>query len=118
MLRDSGVAVIWGPHNTAAPGDKPKLTYTEYLGAHYYGEKTVGISRYYTAKAHNDRADLLIQIDRLPQISTAHRCQLSPSGYVPDSAWYRILQVQHLLDEDGLPVTDLTLERIDAHDTP
>ena len=28
---------------------------------------------------------------------------------------YRILQVQHTLDEDGLQVTDLSLERVGTH---
>lgn len=94
------------------------MSYTQKLYRGYYGEKTVGINRFYTAKAHDDRADLLIQISRCPEISTADRCALRCYGRGKGKIYYKILQVQHVTDEDGLPATDLTLERIDSIDAP
>lgn len=40
--------------------------------------RTVGITRFWTAASHNDRADLLVEIQRNAGISTADRCQLEP----------------------------------------
>ena len=60
------------------------------------------------------RADLLIEIQRFSGASTAQRVQLSPQVDIGLAGYYKILQFQHINDEDGLPVTDLTLERIGA----
>lgn len=42
----------------------------------------------------------------------------NPAFDAAAAGYYKILQVQHLLDEDGQPVTDLTLERVNAIDEP
>ena len=49
---------------------------------------------------------------------TADRCELASYMDTGVSGFYKILQVQHLNNEDGLPVTYLTLERIEAIDQP
>ena len=118
MLLDSGIAVIWQGRNIFPAGSKPVIVYDQEYYKSYYGNKTVGISRYWTAKAQDDRADLLIEIQRNSGISTADRCQLYPSLDAADAGYYKILQVQQITDEDGQPVTDLTLERLDAVDEP
>lgn len=118
MLLDSGIATVWRGRNTAPPGRKPVMKFDQKIYASYYGDKTVGITRYWTAKAQDDRADLLIEIQRCAEISTADRCQLEPGLDSAAEGYYKILQVQHLQDEDGQPVTDLTLERIGAIDEP
>ena len=43
------------------------------------------------------------------------RIVLSPFSH-EDGRVYRIIQLQQVLDDDGLPVTDLTLERDDGID--
>lgn len=116
MLLDSGIATIWRGTNTAPAGDMPVIEYTIQFFQSYYGDKTVGINRYWTAMAHDDRADLLVEIQRNSGISTADRCEISPVLDIESAGMYKIIQVQHLLDEDGQPVTDLTLERIHAID--
>lgn len=118
MIRDSGIVTVWRGRNTAPAGAKPVVAYDQKIIADYYGEKTVGIQRFYTAKAQNARADLLIEIDRCGSILPDDRCQLEPASNGTDAGWYKIIQVQHLTDEDSLPVTDLTLERIDSIDRP
>lgn len=116
MLLDSGIALIWQYENTAEPGRMPAPSRGKQRFASCYGDKTVGIQRYWTAAAHQDRADLLIEIQRCAGISTRDRCQLKPSMDAAAAGMYKILQVQHLLDEDGQPVTDLTLERMVGHE--
>lgn len=118
MLLDSGVATIWRGRNTAPPGGKPVMEYDQRFFRSYYGDKTVGFARFWTAQAHDSQANFLVEICRNAGISTADRCQLAPYLDTGEEGYYKILQVQHLLDEDGLPVTDLTLERIDAIDEP
>ena len=118
MLLDAGIATIWRGMNTASPGGLPVTEYTQQYFASYYGDKAVGVQRYWTARAHDDRADLLIEIQRNAGISTADRCQLQPALDEAAAGLYKILQVQHLLDSDGQPVTDLTLERIDSLESP
>ncbi len=118
MLLDAGIAVIWKGRNTAPSGNKPKITYDQEYFKSYYGNKTVGISRYWTAKAQDDQADLLIEIQRNAGISSADRCQLYPAFDSEAAGYYKILQIQQITDEDGQPATDLTLERLEAVDEP
>lgn len=115
MLLDSGVATIRRGTNTAPAGAKPAYDYSDYFVS-CYGEKTVGVNRYWAAKAHDDQADFLVEIQRNGGIRTSDICVLEPFMDAPATGPYRIIQVQHLLDEDGQPVTDLTLERIDGVD--
>ena len=116
MLLNAGIATIWRAVNTAPAGDMPDMQYTQQYFQSFYGDKTVGITRFWTAKAHDDQADFLIEIQRNSGIKTSDRCQLEPNFDEGNAGYYRILQVQHLLNDDGLPVTDLTLERIEAID--
>lgn len=118
MLLDAGIATIWRGRNTAEPGYKPVMVYDCLYFQSYYGEKTVGITRYWTAQAHDGQADVLVEIQRNAGISTGDRCQLCPYYDSAQEGYYKILQVQQVTDEDGQPMTDLTLERIDAIDEP
>ena len=118
MLLNDGIATIWGPVDTGDPGGKPETEYTDWVFASYYGQKTVGVTRYWTAQAHDGRADLRVEIQRFSGVSTAQRVQLCPQVDTGLAGYYKILQFQHLLDNNGLPVTDLTLQRIDALDEP
>lgn len=118
MLLDSGEAAIWRRDGETEPGAMPTDDYSTELFKSCYGEKTVGFSRYWTAQAHDRKANLLIEIQRCGKVDTADRCELV--SYMDDGAdgWYSIIQVQHVTNEDGLPMTDLTLERIDGNDEP
>lgn len=117
-MLDSGVATIWRAEIESEPGEMPAEGFTNQFFKSYYGNKTVGFARFWTAQAHDSQANFLIEIQRNAGISTADRCQLEPYLDVEAAGYYKILQIQHLTDENGLPVTDLTLERIDAIDEP
>lgn len=116
MLLDAGMVTVWAGENVAALGCLPKIQYTNKIFESYYGEKTVGVTRHYIAKAHNDKVDMLIQIQRSNKISTTHLCYVVPVSDAEGQSWYKILQVQQVLDEDGLPMTELALQRIEAVD--
>lgn len=120
MNLDSGIAKIWRCTETETPGELPTETWAE-VWASYYGEQTVGIQRYYTAKAANDQIDAVIWVQRNRDIYPVRdRVQLifpsSDRVELDDGPFYRITQVQHVTDEDGLPMTALSLERLEGLD--
>lgn len=108
MLLDSGILKLYRLVNTAPNGNMPneKLVYVD---SAYYGERTVGYNRQYAAKAVNESVDKLIRIWRDESISAGMYVLLE------DSNQYQIDFVQHLLDDDGLKVTDLTLSRLEKN---
>ena len=108
MLFDSGRCKIFELIDVAEPGDMPQPK----LRLHsepYYGERTVGFSRQYSAKSVNEQVDLLIRIWQDKSVKV--------NMYVipEDGEQYRVSLVQHLKDEDDLNVTDLTLERLENY---
>lgn len=104
MLLDAGIVGIYEQTLTSAAGAMPAASWS-LIWQSYYGNKTVGINRYYTAMANNDRIDMLIEVNPNTNISpAAHRAKIG-------DVWYKIAQVQQII-VDGLPMTDLALERI------
>lgn len=111
MLLDMGIAVILRRSTEAEPGNRPSA-HTVEIYRSPYGERTVGMSRYYTAKQANDRVDMLVRIarpdDPAVSIHADDLCELSRDGMK-----YRILQAQYVRDDDaGMDCMDLSLERI------
>lgn len=106
MLLDSGILTIYELKNYYSAGRIPKQTLVEH-SKHYYGERTIGFSRQYAAMGVNQQVDLLARI--------WHDRSIVIGMYATDEDGnqYRIDNVQHLTDEDGLRVTDLTLSRIE-----
>lgn len=116
MRLDNGLATIKRGTYSASSASMPSVVWTE-IYTSYYGEKTVGINRYYAALDHDDRADLIIEIQRNGGITTADQCVLDSLTDSGTSGTYKIIQVQHVLDDDGNPMTDLTLERVSGIDS-
>lgn len=112
MLMDDGTVLLYRGRNTAAPGMMPEMVWDIPFFASYYGNKTVGVTRYWAAKEYSSRADLLIEVQRCAKIQADDRCKLNPNFDTAAAGLYKVLQVQHILDDDGQPVTDLTLERL------
>lgn len=117
---DDGILQAYKLINTAAPGDMPKdvlevLTLDGEPLEWQFENRVVGYNRQYVAMGVGERVDMLIRIWRADQIRigmiailTEYEGQENPLG-----DQYRISNVQHLTDEDGLKVTDLTLYRLD-----
>ena len=64
---------------------------------------------------------MLIEVQRNRDISTANdrvgidRQYLGMESVDGDNnIYFRITQIQHVFDDDGLPMTDLALERVDG----
>ena len=109
MILDRGIATFY-KRPDATTGDMPG-TIGAKIHEGWYGDLRIGISRYYTARAANDRVDRLVRIVAPPPavlLTTDDTCVLSDDGYR-----YRLTQVQALRDEDaGEEVLDIALERI------
>lgn len=117
MLLDAGVITISAPDGLAStPGGMPVDTYAEYYQG-YYAERTVGVNRYWTAKSNQDQIDQLVRIHRLGSVRTNDLVRLAPFYDTAEAGAYKVLQVQHVEDEDGLPATDLSLERVNFDET-
>lgn len=120
MLLDSGIMTLYRQTNAFAPGEMPEYNWNP-IWKSYYGEKTVGVNRYYTAMAHDDQTDMLIEVQRNRDISPAiDRVGIDRQyfGMEPvegdNNIYFRITQVQQVIDEDGLPMTDLAMERVEG----
>lgn len=73
---------------------------------YYCAPRKVGLTRYYTALQVGDRTDEMLELPGRLEIRTS---QIA----VRDGEQFRILQVQHETDKDGLPVTVLSLSRLE-----
>ena len=114
-MLDSGTLTVWRGTNMSPAGSMPVLKYAQIWGS-YYADRTIGIQRYYTAMQHDNRVDAMVRVQRTYELKPADdRIILSPYSHEDGNA-YRIIQLQQVLDDDGLPVTDLTLERDDRID--
>lgn len=118
-MMDSGIVTICTLENTAQDGDMPSprlvpLVYDDEELTWQFEERTVGMNRQYLAKGVSERIDIMIRIWRAPvrigmyALLTDYEDQENPDG-----DQYRIDNVQHLFDDNGLKVTDLTLYRLE-----
>lgn len=73
----------------------------------FYAERAIGYGRQYAAFGANQQVDLLIRTWR------TDAAEIGMYAVTEDKKQYRIDNVQHLIDEDGLKITDLTLRRLD-----
>lgn len=74
-----------------------------------FEERTFGVTRQYAAKGVNEQIDLLARIWRDPLVRIGMYAVITDSDY---NGQYRIDDVRHQLDDDGLKVTDLTLAKL------
>lgn len=102
MLHSDGIVTVYSLTKDSAPDKRRLVKKSE----HWYGERTVGVTRMYAAKQANCKVDMLLEIweDRA----------IKPDQYaIPeDGEQYRITDVQHTVDEAGLRISLLTLERM------
>lgn len=73
---------------------------------HLCARRTVGLRRYYTALQIGDQTDDVVE---LPGRDDIRPTQIA----VFEGHQHRILQVQHENDKDGLPITVLSLSRLE-----
>lgn len=106
-MLDAGIISICQLEDTAAPGSMPDLRLKQYAQM-YYEERTIGITRAYLAKGINQSIDLLRRVWFTIAVKIGDYA-------VINGVQYRIDNIQHLLDDKGLRVTDLTLSRLQSN---
>lgn len=116
MNLDGATAKVYRQTNTAGVGEMPSYTWSQIYES-YFAERTVGMNRYYTAMAHNDNIDMLIEVAPTRALSTASDRVGIPGEYFGESEtekYFRIVQIQQTEGDDYLPVTLLSLERVEG----
>lgn len=95
--------------NDASPGAMP-VERLDPVFVTNYESRTVGYGRQYAAMGVNEQVDLLARIWYEPKARIGMYAIISQSQ---EAGQYRIGNVQHIINDDGLKVTDLTLSRLD-----
>lgn len=106
-MYDDGLLKLYRLQDDAQPGEmpRPKLVF---LQDAYFDFLTVGYGRYYAAKGAQQQVDQLLRTpEPLPAVRVGMYVVLE------DGLQYRIDNVQHTTDDDELPVTDLSLFRLE-----
>ena len=106
MLLDAGTLTLCTLKQESKPGAMPIQSLVPGETC-FYGERTVGYNRQYAAMGVNERIDMIARIWQ----NRAARAGMY--ALLDNGEQYRITFAQQLQDDDGLRVTDLTLERLD-----
>lgn len=116
---DDGIITIYNLVNKADEGDMPRdvlevaQAFNEDM-RYYFQERTVGFSRQYEAKGVGERVDMLVRVWDAPvrigqyAILTDYASQENENG-----DQYRIDNIAHGNDRNGLKITDISLYRLD-----
>ena len=107
-MLDAGVCRFYGLEDAAEPGMMPEQRRV-FKSEHFFEERTVGVTRYRVALQNNERVDMLIRVWQNRTIRPNDLCEIGKEAYL-------VRQVQQTHDSDGLNVTDVELERMDADD--
>lgn len=113
MTYDDGIVGLYLLTNVQTPGKKPVkgLTHVE---SFYFGFDTLGINRYYTALQANQQIEAVINIPGWSEINAGKHIAIiaDADGGFENATQYTVQMVQPTLDDDGLRITRLSLERI------
>lgn len=105
MTFDDGILTIYTVTNTAQPGQMP-VEGLEEKEKYYYGFDTLGINRYYTALQAQQQIEAVVNVPGWGDIAATDICALDNGDQ------FRIVMRQATLDDNGLRITKLSLERI------
>jgi hypothetical protein len=103
---NDGIVNIYSVGNIAASGNMPKDGVTLKVSDLRYEERTVGMSRYWTAKQEQAQISQLIRVQRINSVTTHDVA-------VINGQQYDIVQVQYPQDIEP-PSMDLSLERLEV----
>lgn len=105
MTFDDGILTIYAAKNEAYTGLMPKIVLYE-KERFYFSFDTLGISRYYTALQARQQIEAVVNVPGWPDICATDICALE------DGRQYRIVMRQPTMDDQGLRITKLSLERL------
>lgn len=104
---NDGIANIYAVNNIADQGNMPKDELILKVEGLRYKERTVGMTRYWSAMQAQARIDIVLRMPQLKNVS------LHDVVIPTDGQQYRIVQVQY--PEDVYPlVMDLSLQRLEV----
>lgn len=114
MTFDDGIVGVYELTKIAVPGKMPQegLSLKERF---HFGYNTLGLNRYYTALQANQQIEAVICIPGWNTITANKHIAIiaDVDGVISsESEQYRIVMAQPTLDEYGLRITRLSLERI------
>lgn len=115
MTYDSGEVKFFRKSNAAEPGRMPVAEYTQIMET-CYSERTIGSYRYAQAKQFDVQLEGLIRIPRTYALKAGDAATLKPYSHEMDGEIFAVYQVQQVEDDDGLPATDVSLERFGGAD--
>ena len=104
MKHDDGILKVYTLTDTSPNGLMPRMVKSLH-SQHFFEFRTVGYRRFYRASGVNAQVDLICRI-------WEDRTIANNMAVLLNGSYYRIVQIQHLFDEDNLRVTDLSLERM------
>lgn len=108
MTFDDGIITIYTVTNGAENGDLPEKNLTKNC-EFYFHEETLGISRYYEALKSNQLIERVVDVPDEGVVSINDIATIDTDPI--DSNQYIIRMVQRTLDEEGLKILRLSLER-------
>lgn len=104
MTFDDGIVKIYRKDNVSKKGDKPRYDLI-YKNSYYFSYEKLGLTRYYTALANNQIIESVISIYQDRSI------RIDDTVMFEDDLLFKIVLVQHTVDEDGIKISILSLER-------
>jgi hypothetical protein len=105
---NDGIVSIYSVGNIAEPGNMPQEGLTLKVGPLHYEERTVGMSRFWTALQANAKVEQMLRVPRI-------NCVSPQDIAIPNDAMqYKIIQIQYPKGIEP-PCMDLSLERVDSN---
>lgn len=113
MTYGDGILSICLLKNIAEPGKKP-VKGLEVIESFRFGFDTLGINRYYTALQANQQIEAVVNIPGWHTFNAGKTIAIiaDPDGSTENEPQYTVQMAQPMLDEDGLRMTKLSLERL------
>ena len=111
-MYDAGIMKVYSVSNSAANGHKPTKTYT-LKATLAYDERVVGAIRYSAAMQTDNRLSAIVRTPRTYDALPDDVAVLEPYSHT-DGTIYKIYQVQQTENENFLPVSDFSLERLEG----
>ncbi|HWT27170.1 MAG TPA: hypothetical protein VN131_04460 [Mobilitalea sp.] len=104
---NDGVLSVYTVGNIAEDGDMPKQGLTLKQDGLRYEERTVGMSRFWTAKQNSSTVEQMLRVPRINGIS------LHDVAIPRDGEQYDIVQIQFINDVEPRSI-DLSLQKVSA----
>ena len=106
MTFDDGILTVYNVTNTAQAGDRPVMGLEE-KAKYYFGYDRIGVTRLYLAKQAAQEVSAVVNILGWNDVKNTD-VVLIPE---PLPLYYQVADIQPELDENGLRIMKLTLER-------